>query len=288
MSVQSGVDVYERAGGGSWKDLKSKVQCYAQQVYKSVGAYLSKYVSKQYDAHSDECKKYYPSRWWGCSRRLLKAMRTATQVTTLEFVNLRQAKTLFEEIKGMLQAMGEACFSYKNKVGFGKGVVAYGASPPSIDELTVDLDIWSATAIMKDVVITEQSWTNYARISLHWFAKELRKKPYSFAVFIDSLSRFEREYLRSLEEGKLPMKTLDVDLLLLLRSVKEFTQCPLCPYNMKEKHYEQANHLINTWYLLRGVESGLPSSQPVQLPDLDVPTGARDVCRESYQQPDLF
>ena len=46
ISEKSGVDMWERATGGSWKDDKQKLQADAQYVKKSVARYLAKYLSK--------------------------------------------------------------------------------------------------------------------------------------------------------------------------------------------------------------------------------------------------
>ncbi len=68
LSKKTGVDMFERWYGGTWKDNPEVLRCDSEVIEKSAAAYMSKYMSKDdsKDASNfDEDKPiYFPSSWW--------------------------------------------------------------------------------------------------------------------------------------------------------------------------------------------------------------------------------
>lgn len=126
VSVRAGVDVYRRSNGNSWKDFPDTVQAYAQEVEKSVAAYLSKYCSKQSSKQSPKHSHiHYPSRWWGCSRELTKELDRMTTKITIDYASHTVARSEYEEIIATLQRHSIKGYRYGDKVGLGLNHVFY-------------------------------------------------------------------------------------------------------------------------------------------------------------------
>jgi hypothetical protein len=119
----SGVDVYEKKNGGTWRDCKTVVQAYAQRVKKSVAAYLSKYCSK--NAGKAGIQAYYPTRWWGVSRPLNKLLGDMTK--TLILPSLRNATVggIVKAAVNVLEVVTDRLHHYADKFGRAYVWVAY-------------------------------------------------------------------------------------------------------------------------------------------------------------------
>lgn len=134
---KSGVDVYAKNAGFSHKHNKGVVRVDAQWCEKSVAAYLSKYVSKESRKNRNRVnKKYYPSRWYGCSRPLLKLKQNLTKTVVTHNMRAREWHQSHEEILSVLQSTSLYCYNYRHNVGLGKSIVAYV-------ENTVKDSIWT-------------------------------------------------------------------------------------------------------------------------------------------------
>ena len=109
LSARSGVDMYEREKGGSWRTDKSKVRVDAQRVEKSVSRYLSKYLSKPGKAKKNS-RRYPPSSWTVCTRSLRQAVKHAHLKCTVQRLSLADAHSLFETIGGFLAEQSKKTF----------------------------------------------------------------------------------------------------------------------------------------------------------------------------------
>lgn len=77
---KSGIDLFEKRDGSSWRDQPKVWQSHVARVYKSVAAYYSKYVGKCANASSIKparSRVYYPARWWGMSAILKFKVKAA-------------------------------------------------------------------------------------------------------------------------------------------------------------------------------------------------------------------
>jgi hypothetical protein len=126
VCVMSGIDIWRRDDSYTHADDKSVLQAYAQEVTKSVAAYLSKYCSKQSSKHSsDQSLKYFPSRWWGCSRPLLAKLREMTETHTVTDVSVARQRRTFELLTDDLNRYSILSYSYPDKFGMGQNAVFY-------------------------------------------------------------------------------------------------------------------------------------------------------------------
>lgn len=122
VSERSGVDVFARKDGGSWRGLSEYVQAYAQTVRKSVAAYLAKYCSK---GHKTSEAHYYPSRWWGCSRALLHKLEEMSVSYEITSLTMRKALAIYEELLSLNDFLTLRCYEYRHGSGTGKSSVGF-------------------------------------------------------------------------------------------------------------------------------------------------------------------
>lgn len=125
VSEQSGVDVFARATGGTWRDRPDKWRFDAQEVRKSVAGYLSKYCGKDSGKVADGIKAYAPTRWWGVSRPLLEFCRELSGKTYIEFRHYKEAEFLFKKITRLLSGTAAKFWQYREKQMDGVVSVSY-------------------------------------------------------------------------------------------------------------------------------------------------------------------
>lgn len=127
---KEGIDMWERAKGGTWKDDKSVIQAPAQVVQKSVGAYLSDYLSKNAPSPQATCSLGYmpmgPVRWWGCSRPLLARLRELTDEVLIENIPFSGYRRMWERVVERFRGASDGYYEYSDKLKFAVVCVAYG------------------------------------------------------------------------------------------------------------------------------------------------------------------
>lgn len=129
VCAKSGVDVFKKTASYSHRGHDERIQAYAQEVTKSVAAYLAKYCSKEASKpNSKVTSSYYPSRWWGVSRPLLALLRSMTHSTELLFASYQSARSKYEEVNSLLERHSIKGYRYGDKVGFGLNHVFYYSS----------------------------------------------------------------------------------------------------------------------------------------------------------------
>lgn len=126
VCAKSGVDVFKKTAAFSHRGKFDNIQAYAQEVTKSVAAYLAKYCSKEASKpNSKVTSGYYPSRWWGASRPLLALLREMTHTTEVLFASYPKARSKYEEFNSLLEQHSIKGYRYGDKVGFGLNHVFY-------------------------------------------------------------------------------------------------------------------------------------------------------------------
>jgi hypothetical protein len=114
-----GCDIWERRDGTSWNHFHGIIQAPAQFVKKSVGAYLSKYLSKNAPTNgqrSDGNDMFLgPVRWWGVSRPLLKRLNELTETFEIEGLTEDGRRTISEQVKEEFKCSGNEVHSYWDK-----------------------------------------------------------------------------------------------------------------------------------------------------------------------------
>lgn len=127
-AAQSGIDVWARSYGGTWKDSTDVLRVECAQVKKSVAAYLAKYISKgRRENKGFEGNFFYPSRWYGVSRPLLKLTRELSTTLIYTSSKLHEVEAMYEELVNIVDIEESKVHQWKHKVGNGKTTVSYSA-----------------------------------------------------------------------------------------------------------------------------------------------------------------
>lgn len=126
---RSGVDLWERSWGGTWKHKKGIIKADAQRCKKSPGAYMAKYVSK--DSYNpkfirDKGSQFLgPTRWWGCSRPLLKLMKSMTLEVERIGISWYRIKHIREDLLSILDGLNAKIQRYSDKAKTSEVMVGY-------------------------------------------------------------------------------------------------------------------------------------------------------------------
>lgn len=126
LQEKTGVDLWRRKDGSYHHKGHSVLQADAQQVYRSVAAYLAGYCSNAKDKHRhDKNCPYFPSRWWGYSRPLKKLLDDLTDTIEVEHTSYRAAR--YEMVTHYEKVSHDSPKShhYPHKIGIGSTIVSY-------------------------------------------------------------------------------------------------------------------------------------------------------------------
>jgi hypothetical protein len=119
VTTRAGTDLWARKGGRTWVTNKQVIQADAQAVKKSVGAYLSKYLSKNAPTNGvkpwEKRQFHGPTRWWGVSRPLLKRCQELTEKFTIEAIPHKAIRRLKEKVFSIMDWSENKVFSYWDK-----------------------------------------------------------------------------------------------------------------------------------------------------------------------------
>ena len=97
FSNKSGVDLFARSEGGTWRDQPHKTRTQCAKVKKSVKRYMSKYLSKGRTTDSDEPAPT-PTSWWLVSRDLLREVHALRLKKQRLYPHLTQAEDDMENL----------------------------------------------------------------------------------------------------------------------------------------------------------------------------------------------
>jgi len=133
VGVRFGCDIWEKADGTSWSHFHGVIQAPAQYVRKSVGAYLSKYLSKNAPTNGQKGDRgdafLGPVRWWGVSRPLLQRLDELTdsfEVDGLTESTFRRVAATVEESmsrsEGQVHSYWDKGFNAKTILTFSPGL----------------------------------------------------------------------------------------------------------------------------------------------------------------------
>ena len=122
ISEKSGVDLFEKSYGGTHQSDTSVVQAYAQECYKSVAAYMAKYVGKTAGKGD---RRFYPSRWSSVSRPLGKLIEQYSEETVKAIPGYKEAVQMYYQAKDALTYPEGVSYSYRHKVGLGDTHITY-------------------------------------------------------------------------------------------------------------------------------------------------------------------
>lgn len=129
ISEKSGVDLWARQDGGSWASQKEVIRADAQVCKKSPGAYMAKYVSKDAFApkyiNNKNAEFLGPTRWWGCSRPLLKLMNEMTLKVERVGISWHRIKYIREDLLSTLDGLSAKIRTYTDKAKTSEVFVSY-------------------------------------------------------------------------------------------------------------------------------------------------------------------
>jgi hypothetical protein len=129
VGEKEGIDMWQQSNGRSWKHHRAILQAPAQVVIKSVGSYLSKYLSKnapnpgkRIDVDSEPL---CPVRWWGVSRPLLKRLGELSNEFIIEGIEFHQVRRIWARIGEEFQSLASAHYEYCDRIGWSKVLVCF-------------------------------------------------------------------------------------------------------------------------------------------------------------------
>jgi hypothetical protein len=138
VSLDSGVDLWRKNSAYTHASNKDVLQVDVQVVRKSVGAYLSKYLSKSKDSPGFNPARFFsPSRWYGISRSLHDLRESLTSTFELLESSSTKVFALYEDLKSVLGTYNLYGYDVEIKSWDADSHVSYFASPEftSIKEL---------------------------------------------------------------------------------------------------------------------------------------------------------
>jgi len=187
VSKKSGVDIFARAAGGTWKDEPQAWISSAEILRKRADRYLAKYLSKQ--AGKDASKFFPPTRWYGLNRALHNEYKASViRYETHTNNDVRHETTELDVgIIESLRATASSFFSYPDKVGTGINFVAY-FDDEEFTFLRQDLD-----TKMKELDAMTQA--QYApRFTKYYAALEaIRKRPHCLERLLNDVGAHYRK-----------------------------------------------------------------------------------------------
>lgn len=128
VSVKSACDCWRKNDRVTHAGNKKVLQAPAQMVRKGVGAYLSKYLSKDASKcgrRPDGGTYSGPVRWWGVSRFLLAKLRDNTSELVIHDCNRWDEERIKSRFLEYMQWSNNRVFGYKDRSNFWEVFVTY-------------------------------------------------------------------------------------------------------------------------------------------------------------------
>lgn len=141
VSRESGVDVFRRLDGETWRDDPNKPRVNYVYVKRRYANYISKYTSKT-KSKGGVVSPFRPTTWWGISA----SSRNAVAKERVEAILPIELLGLGARVQEMIVTAGGACCSMFKWV-----------SPPERTD-TVMLSFYVATGARRDVVAAIWNW----------------------------------------------------------------------------------------------------------------------------------
>lgn len=112
-SEKTGVDLFARAEGGSWKDSKSKPRCQFAKVRKSVTRYMAKYLAK---GKAEIIRDGWapPAMWFFRSNAVWKRVVAERRLNTIKFLAPGDMDAFFTQSLEVAQDAGGKVFFTEN------------------------------------------------------------------------------------------------------------------------------------------------------------------------------
>ena len=219
----AGVDMWKKNENWSWKNQKSVLQAAAQYVHKSVGSYLSKYLSKNVDGRGKNIvgQSLSPVRWWGCSRPLLQRMRELTDGFEVEVVGPKAVRSVWGKVIDGFRGVASGFHEYSDKLGFARVAVAFDVDGDStFNQLWRDLRCeknhgnvgrcsteWQPLPGLPEMRISGRTSQPNSRGSMRRFAARIRASV-CLVLICGLVPKQSRMQLMNIERKKIPRQLM--------------------------------------------------------------------------------
>jgi len=114
LSESTGVDLFEKAEGGSWKDAVWAPVCRAEVIKFSVARYMSKYLSK-WKQKRTTAGVFNPASWWSVSKKARLAVTKSRRATGTCSAPLAHCQLFYQVCRDTVDSMTERMFDYRNE-----------------------------------------------------------------------------------------------------------------------------------------------------------------------------
>ena len=125
LAEKTGVDVFQRLEGGSWKDDEDVLITQCAWVEKDVGRYMSKYVTK---GNGDSAQEQWipPGRWWFLSKPLWEKVKAQRWVEIYDTDGYGHAWELLDRAIGVGMSHATHHYEWRNPLTKElKGMIMY-------------------------------------------------------------------------------------------------------------------------------------------------------------------
>ena len=107
LTAKTGINLFIGKNGMDWSTKTEFVRTQVQEVRKSVGRYLAKYLSKQHGLKTVQFSRLAvsPRRWWGCSQSLKKEVNDLTTQKRIQNLDWMQSRNVYERLKEKIRVV---------------------------------------------------------------------------------------------------------------------------------------------------------------------------------------
>lgn len=118
-SDESGVDLFGKAEGGTWRGVEHLPRVECKRVKKSIARYMAKYLSKG-PGGGDGSERHPPARWWSVSDSLMEKLKAERKVEVVTVPTAGLAEDLWERVASRASEL--ACKSMVSRNPFSDDV----------------------------------------------------------------------------------------------------------------------------------------------------------------------
>jgi len=137
VSRLAGVDMFARGDGGSWRGCVQVLRSRIEPIRKSVKRYMSKYLTKG----AGEGQGFYPSRWWGMSKRLRALVACLRRCNHHRISCWEQASNLAKTGQQLAESLGCTWYFYSPPGSPSSGTLLVYPEEPDVERVFLLLSL---------------------------------------------------------------------------------------------------------------------------------------------------
>lgn len=123
VSDKSGVDLFERDKGGSWRGKYYRLRGEVKELASTPAAYLAKYLGKQ-KSKRYPAQIFYPSRWWGCTKGIREKYDELRYTASIP-IPCDFSEGEFTDFLTIMESCAECNYYYRDRFGDGQNWIFY-------------------------------------------------------------------------------------------------------------------------------------------------------------------